>query len=244
MDVLFIGDIHGRDDWKDIAYEALPKFYKIVFLGDYVDSFDISGVEILHNLKEIIEFKKKYSDKVTLLYGNHDFAYINNYSNISGYKINMYQEYKKIFRDNHDLFKIAWGYTNPYSKKYTLATHAGLTRTYYNNYILTKLKDPESKLYKLIDGNIEGFELHDFLNFLKDNEILWKIGSVRGGVGTPGPLWADHRELLHDPYPYINQVFGHTASGTVCVTQLGDYFVAKVDGYPRGEKTANIIISL
>ena len=66
---------------------------------------------------------------------------------------------------------------------------------------------------------------------MRDDEILWKVGAVRGGMGTPGPLWADYRELLEDPYIGINQVFGHTASGTVSVHQNGDDMLIKVDAH-------------
>ena len=70
--ILSIGDTHGRGIALQIAKDNIHKVDKIVFIGDYVDSFDISPVIILHNLKEIIEFKKQYPDKVVLLLGNHD----------------------------------------------------------------------------------------------------------------------------------------------------------------------------
>ena len=74
--ILFIGDVHGRDGWIDIANEALRNFRHVVFLGDYVDSFHLRPVIIKHNLEAIIGFKIQNPDKVTLLLGNHDWAYI------------------------------------------------------------------------------------------------------------------------------------------------------------------------
>jgi hypothetical protein len=229
--IVFIGDIHGRDGWIDIANDALRNFRHVVFLGDYVDSFHIRPVIIKQNLEAIIGFKIQNHDKVTLLLGNHDWAYIYDRTGISGFKWQVWQDYKKIFKDNIDLFDNAWGYTNPSTKKYTLATHAGLTYTYWNKYILPDLKNPESKLYKLTEGNGLEMEIHEILNFMNGSEIFWKVGNMRGGSGTPSPLWADYLELLDDPYPDINQVFGHTASGTTCLDQFGDYFLAKIDGY-------------
>jgi len=109
MKVLCIGDIHGRDDWKDKVNYALTHFVnKIIFIADYVDSFDIDPCEILYNLKEIIEYKKKYPEKIILLLGNHDYAYVFGYSNISGYNYTIQYDYKQLFQENWDLFDIAW----------------------------------------------------------------------------------------------------------------------------------------
>ena len=71
---------------------------------------------------------------------------------------------------------------------------------------------------------------------------MWKVGSMRGGVGTPGPIWADIRELTDDPYPGINQVVGHTASHSVTVDLIGDGIIAKVDNF--GKTTASLVLSL
>jgi hypothetical protein len=136
-----------------------------------------------------------------------------------------------MFKDNIDLFDVAWGYTNYRTKKYTLVTHAGLTYDFWTKTILPRLTDPEDKLYKLTEGDHTKYELHEILNYMKGDQDLWKVGDMRGGIGTPSPLWADYLELLEDPYPDINQVFGHTAAGTVSVDQFGDYFLAKVDGW-------------
>ena len=90
MKVLTLGDIHGRDRWMfhthGSPYEFNhwmtmvengvpaddPEFWKempyigydkIIFVGDYVDSFDVSNVIILDNLKKILFFKTK-NDKL------------------------------------------------------------------------------------------------------------------------------------------------------------------------------------
>ena len=233
--LLCIGDVHGRDDWEDIIAESLSKFHKIVFVGDYIDSFHISAAEQMYNLKRIIEYKKKYSDVITLLLGNHDIAAIDGRSSISGYQFHYASEYRQIFKENHELFQVAQGYINPVTNRYTLVTHAGLTMTYYNKYMLPLINDKESHLDKL--------ELHEVLNFMRNNDILWKVGSMRGGTGTPGPLWADYVEFLDDPYTGINQIFGHTAAGTVEVTMIGDDLIAKVDGNLKG-RTANILLNI
>lgn len=73
MQILIIGDVHGRTFWKK-ALNIIDEMDKVVFLGDYLDPYfyeGISIVEALSNFKEIIEFKHNYYDKVILLIGNH-----------------------------------------------------------------------------------------------------------------------------------------------------------------------------
>ena len=77
MKLIALGDIHGRNIWKQILAKE-DNFDKIVFIGDYFDSKDgISVLQEIENFKEILELKKKFKDKVVLLFGNHDFHYLN-----------------------------------------------------------------------------------------------------------------------------------------------------------------------
>ena len=68
MKTIVIGDIHGRTIWKQIVRHNT--FDKVVFEGDYFDSFDISVKDQLKNFNEIIKFKERFPDKVVLLIGN------------------------------------------------------------------------------------------------------------------------------------------------------------------------------
>lgn len=84
---LIVPDVHGRDFWKVPLYDTLKNTNDdVVFLGDYLDcypdEFD-SNFELdcnastgylqtaIDNFKQIIELKKQYSDRITLLLGNH-----------------------------------------------------------------------------------------------------------------------------------------------------------------------------
>lgn len=73
MDTIIIcPDIHCRDFYKPILN---IKNKSIVFLGDYLDPYNWEGFSFengLENLEEIIEFKKKFPNQVTLLFGNHE----------------------------------------------------------------------------------------------------------------------------------------------------------------------------
>ena len=56
MKTVVIGDIHGRSVWKLIVNMEKPD--KVIFIGDYFDSFDIKGVDQLSNFQDIIAFKE------------------------------------------------------------------------------------------------------------------------------------------------------------------------------------------
>ena len=84
---LLVPDVHGREFWKEPVKTVLENSEaEIIFLGDYLDpypdEFD-SDFELdykastdylqttIDNFKEIIELKKQYPDRITLLLGNH-----------------------------------------------------------------------------------------------------------------------------------------------------------------------------
>ncbi len=68
MKLVAIGDIHGRDIWKQIVETEQPN--TVVFVGDYFDSFDIPGKVQIDNFKNIIQWKHDNPQcKVVLLIG-------------------------------------------------------------------------------------------------------------------------------------------------------------------------------
>jgi len=239
MKVLFIGDIHGKTDWRWIL-TYINQFDKIVFLGDYVDSFTVTSRQIIDNLNAIIDIRKRYSDKVITLLGNHDYAYIFGKSRTSGFRAEEYHDIKEIFEKNWELFDVAWGYTSTSklnadgNPQYTLATHAGLTQTFKSYFIDNEFNTNGTVMNRLFSNEEEykNAPLHQVLNYLKDNAtLLWIIGYIRGGVNKTGSIvWADKTEITRDRYKGIDQVIGHTASYFVEVNSIsGDdiYFIDK-----------------
>jgi hypothetical protein len=210
---LFVGDIHGHPGWKQPVGNALSRGADIVFLGDYVDSFTIDSWIIFENFKDIIEYKKKYPKRITLLYGNHDWAYAFGNIDISGFNFDMWSEYKQLFNDNSNLFDLAWGFQG--KNKYTLVTHAGLTRWFYE-VLESSINDPTCVMHeRLVNKHWKELPLHELINHFKDQgKIMWKVGPDRGGVHKTGSiLWADRNELVgmrSNNYPGINQIIGHT----------------------------------
>lgn len=253
--VTFIGDIHGKTDWREIALGAMKRFNEVVFLGDYFDSYDLSYLTQKENFKALLAFLRKKGGYALL--GNHDYAYIHGFSGISGYQHGHAHEIQQMFRENIDLFKIAWGYRNEMGQ-YTLTTHAGLTQTFWNRYVYPELKEGGfiRNLFKTsspdtndpdfgisLEEKLEKLEIHDTLNYLIDKkDIMWKVGSVRGGGGTPGPLWADITELESDPMGGMNQIVGHTGSTPISFQFHDDNYIIKIDNWAK--TTASVTVTL
>jgi len=219
MKLLVIPDVHGIDTWRSqVANAIISSDTHIVFLGDYVDSFVADAWTIFENLKDIIEFKVKYPEKVTLLLGNHDYAYIYGKSSISGHNYEMAHEYKRIFENNRELWKVAWGFQG--KERYTLVTHAGLTQ-YFFDAIIKSINNPKSVMHELLVTKAtepwKKLPIHELLNYFIDQvSYMWMVGYYRGGNDRTGSiLWADMNELTTDRLPGIDQIVGHTVNWQV-----------------------------
>lgn len=191
MKTLVIGDIHGRVFWKSLVQKYSVD--KVVFVGDYVDSFNLSIATIIQNLNEIIYFVRGNAGKVELLLGNHDIQYIfNPRHRCSGFEAAALFDYQLIFRENRDLFKAAH-YVGDY-----LISHAGVTQ----------------KMFSIIKDEYEmdiPIDLKINYAYEKNFEPLFWIGRLRGGIApTPGIFWADKKELIKNPLSGYNQIVGHT----------------------------------
>lgn len=73
MKHIIIPDLHGRNSWQDIDFK---QFDKVVFLGDYVDSYTEEDNAIYNNLMAIIKLRRKYWNRVILHLGNHEVQYL------------------------------------------------------------------------------------------------------------------------------------------------------------------------
>lgn len=187
MKIIIVPDLHGRDSWKSID---VSNFDEIIFLGDYVDSFDKTDKEILSNLKEVIKFKNDNSEKVKLLIGNHDFQYMflgQNYK-CSGYRQAYAAALRDIFQEHKSLFAIA------HNIERKLFTHAGVCKVWWKTF---------QKNFKYIDYvNIE--DVCQTLNWsldTGDRHMFWYDDS---------PLWARPWQMKNDLMKGLDQYVGHT----------------------------------
>lgn len=205
MNLIVVPDVHGRSFWRD-PIEHIKDFDNIIFLGDYVDPYedeDISRQDAIQVLKDIIELKSLYPDKVILLLGNHDCQYIfDEYVNVlpakSRFDWENYKEIGYIYKSNIDKFQIAWECENKEYGKRLLFTHAGVTN---------RFKD----VCGLNANEINNFFLKEDTNGVPNTALLATISWYRGGPSMTGsPIWADVREHIKSQVPQVFQVFGHT----------------------------------
>lgn len=126
-----IGDCHGRSIWKLIVHKENPD--RVIFIGDYFDSYDMSGVEQIHNFKEIIEYKEtsftnegtdqQHKTEVVMLIGNHDHHYFPEvgYTGTSGYQDRLAPSISQVVDENRHHLQMAYGFDE------FLFTHAGVS---------------------------------------------------------------------------------------------------------------------
>lgn len=196
MQIVCLGDLHGRTIWKQIVANH-PKADRYVFIGDYVDSFDINGKQQKDNLRELIKFKRDNPDRVVLLIGNHDHHYWPGVVGeaYSGYQSHNADEFKAIYTEAQDLFQIA------YTQMGIFFTHAGVTESF-----LTRLK---IKAY--------GFTMHEQVKRLNDrynkdpNVFNFYPLDFSGNGSDIGQtcIWVRPRQLNVDGV-VVPQVVGHT----------------------------------
>lgn len=203
INILIVGDVHGRSFWKEPVKTVLENSdAEVVFLGDYLDpypdEFD-SNFELdfqastkylqdaIDNFKEIIELKKQYPDRITLLLGNHDCGYA-----ISKDICNCRTDYlhfadiMNVFRENKTLFQIAK--EEDINGKHFIFSHAGMLRKYFTNFFSHINWDKVNP----VDFFNNAWEVGDF----KVLERLGVYDRCRGsclGNKYGSPVWSDIR---------------------------------------------------
>jgi hypothetical protein len=245
MMILSIGDIHGRDAWKFLTHGSsyeynlwrtavdagapaddydfwkecpYTKFDKIIFVGDYVDSFTVKNVIIKQNLEDIIHFKKALGDKVVLLIGNHDVQYMVPNQICSGYRPEMRYDLEFLFTKNMDLFKMAHEEESESGEKW-LWTHAGVTSGWYDKVLVKNMMNPKFRHHEIVNEfNPSSKKVSEVINFAWEMRMnsLYNVDSYSGGIDSwAGPLWVRPQIFNYWPLTGYNQVVGHTPQGDI-----------------------------
>lgn len=203
---IFVGDLHGK---YEIAEYILTRNTsdKIIFVGDYLDSFDRPIEDQAKTLEIVLEATKAEPERVVALCGNHEYSYLNpqRYA-CSGFK------QATLIQVRHLLPGVDQYMLDAYRDESSgvLVTHAGVTEDWID---MIGLSDKS---------------LGDALS--EAPEESWNIaGRVRGGnYPHGGPVWCDYWAEFK-PIPGVKQVFGHTQHREVgedrgVVTKDGENF--------------------
>ena len=212
MKLIAIGDTHGRDDWKKLV--RTQSFDKLVFIGDYFDSFHIDAADQVQNFLDIVACKTDYPEKVILLFGNHDFHYLpvarQMHEVYSGFQDHHASRIGELIEENLELLQMC------YKEDNYLFSHAGLTHTWLAN-----------------AGYIEG-EVDSFVNALfktQPENFLFTGWDPYGNNVTQSPIWVRPASLKKNAYKYetIRQVVGHTRVEKIEIVKGRFFFIDTLD---------------
>jgi len=193
MKIISVGDLHGRDVDEDVR-GLIDQCDKMIFMGDYVDSFERTDGQIRECLRNVMQFKRDYPEKVVLLWGNHDIQYLLGPKNhgCSGYRSWMHTDLFAEFHCNKELFKLAYQHAD------WIWTHAGI----HDGWWLFSFK---------YNQGLENIAAELNAAFISESPPLFDVGHRRGGYkDVGGPLWCDRSELMSAPLKGYNQIVGHT----------------------------------
>jgi hypothetical protein len=203
---------------------------RVIFVGDYFDSYDINTETQVNNFLDILEFKKSSGKEVVLLIGNHDHHYFPEigYTGTSGYQqVGKYQ-IEPVIDANREHLQIAYQFD-----KY-LFTHAGVSTVFMDEVF--------GKGGWNVDNVAE--ELNELFLY-KPHAFEFTGWDPYGNDDKQTPIWirptalmrANKQTALKNKYI---QIFGHTETESINLNHIkkaaGDkYYNIDCLGAYRGE---------
>jgi len=234
MKLVAIGDIHGRDIWKQIVAQEQDAD-EFVFVGDYFDSFTVKGPDQYNNFLDIIEFKKQSKVPVILLIGNHDHHYYPGVddSGTSGYQTLMAPSIKYIVGDNKQYLQAA------YQVGEFVFTHAGLSSEWLDDSIkdwnVNNVVEKVNDLFYYQPGKIA------YRSYKQVGDQVYGAQGY-GNETFQGPIWIRPSALMtankKTLRKQIIQVVGHTPQDNIDIegkSTGGRYYFIDTLEYNQGQ---------
>jgi len=222
MKTIVLGDIHGRSNWKLAVHQNNPD--RVIFIGDYFDSFNIKGEEQLNNFLDIIEYKKSSGKEVIMLIGNHDHHYFPEVGDTgtSGYQPMFSYQISPVLDANREHLQMA------YQMDEFLFSHAGISSMFLDSVFgkdgwkLETIVDQVNELFKYKPLTFS------FGAAIQDNT---RFSDPYGDNVEQSPIWIRPKSLMKANYNTLRkkviQVVGHTAQRQIDIhgkTTGGRYF--------------------
>lgn len=208
MKTIILGDTHGRSVWKLAVYQEHPD--RVIFVGDYFDSFNIPGVEQIHNFKEIIAYKETAPTEVILLIGNHDHHYFPEigYTGTSGFQQGIAPNIMQVIDENRHHLQIAYQFDD------FLFTHAGVSTVFMDN------------IFGIGGWSVDNVaeELNELFKH-KPHAFEFTGWDAYGNDDKQTPIWIRPTALMRANKKtelkkrYI-QIFGHTENGGISLNHI------------------------
>ena len=211
--ILIIPDVHGREFWREPVKEVLEKTNaRVVFLGDYLDCYpnefrhNENYKEIaIFNFNEIINLKKEFSNRITLLLGNHDLGYrFDLYICDCRTDYHNYERIRNLFIENKDIFQLA---DEEYvAGKHYILSHAGIHKGY------VKYAFPD-EFESITESNVVDYFNNAYLT--EEPNVIRTLGMYDiyrgyGGYDYGSLVWADFNSWVKENDGYSYNIFGHT----------------------------------
>lgn len=206
MKTVILGDTHGTSFWKLITHIEQPD--RIIFIGDYFDSFDIKLDEQLNNFLDIMEYKKTSGIDVICLIGNHDHHYFPEIGDAgtSGYQHVGSFQIGPVLDANREHLQMA------YRMDDFLFTHAGVSSKFMDSvfgvdgWAVDTLVDELNDLFK--------YKPNAFTFGVAISPEIWHIDPT-GDNTEQSPIWIRIRSLMSankntELKKTFRQIFGHT----------------------------------
>lgn len=198
--------MHGRFDAVKAIYDA-EQPDSVIMLGDYLDSYDINTDDIYSAFMNLCELRKNHIESgkgdFILLLGNHDYHYIMQSEQYSGYNWRTEAWAHHLIMDmlkNKDIQII---YKDEINK--TIYSHAGVSNSFVHETSVRAISKPDG--YDVDEFNDAPLDIFRF-------ETLFGY-SMYGDTKWNGPLWIRPQSLISDLYQdkygrIWTQVVGHT----------------------------------
>jgi predicted phosphodiesterase len=249
MKVFVIPDIHQTDVWVKAAEENISKVDKMIFLGDYVDSFhanELRGTELdgPHTIRRLKAFYDAHPDKVVLLCGNHDFSYLAQSSDgqrVSGHQPDAAGITEALLEALQALHAVVEVDGVVYS-------HAGVSKIWYENHSISSLEQMDDLLHHRSektynwDGMYDGYgdEPQQTPFWIRPQKLIYSTLGAKDTFNMQFPKQVvGHTEMRDGHYPFLfsNKTGIETTNimpdnSWLCVTdsQNRDGFITVEDG--------------
>ena len=210
MKILVVGDIHGN--FNRVLAEVKRKmwfFDHVVFLGDYVDSFDENqnGYPMINGFNRLMEMKAQHKGFHTLI-GNHCFSYISD-PNVSGHRYDFAEQYREMFMKNLDNLDIACKLGD------YVFSHAGISKVWVETAGINDPSDFFLNWAKISREDYDKMDLIEKINYVFHKEMFELFDfdindrSYCGEDPRQGPLWI-RPDALWANMAFEKQIVGHT----------------------------------
>jgi hypothetical protein len=196
-------------------------YSKVVFIGDYLDSFSHSTASLLYNFRQILSFKKAFPDNVVMLLGNHEWHYVITGAMYSGYRYDMAYQVKEELNAAIDagLIQLTHSYYDGVDeftgkKNITVASHAGITKSFLKDSAWYMERFVKEELVTHITADSTPQQIDEYFSLMLSSRIsvIGLAGFTSGGGHKTGSLlWARPEDMAANAPTYIRtQIVGHT----------------------------------